>query len=90
MEGTGDLDNHTNGYRHERKLFFDWLIENHFTERNFYVISGDRHWQYHAIDPTGVEEFSTGALVDGNSRFGVKAGDPKSSDPSGKINQLYL
>ena len=34
-EGAGDLDNHTNGYRHERKLFFDWLIENHFIERNF-------------------------------------------------------
>ena len=90
MAGESDLDNHTNGYRHERKLFFDWLIANHFHEKSFYIISGDRHWQYHAIDPTGIEEFSTGALVDGNSRLGVKAGAPKSSDPSGKIKQLYL
>jgi len=85
-------DNHTNpgGFRYERGLFFDWLNDHDLLSENFYVICGDRHWQYHAIDPSGVEEFSTGALVDGNSRLGREAGDPKSTDPEGLIQQPYL
>ena len=66
-------DNHSDpaGFQYERDEFFTWLIDNGFLEdQNFYIISGDRHWQYHSIHPTGFEEFSTGALVDGNSRLG--------------------
>lgn len=58
-------------------------------DRNFYLVCGDRHWQYHSIDPRGIEEFSTGALVDQNSRLGRKPGDPKSTDPEGLISQPY-
>ena len=30
-----------------------------------FVICGDRHWQYHSVDPrTGVHEFSAGAASD--------------------------
>jgi alkaline phosphatase D len=83
-------DSHLNAFRHERKAFFDWLVQNDFQNKNFYILCGDRHWQYHALDPTGIEEFSCGALVDGNSRLGVTAGDPNSTDPQGKIKQLYL
>jgi alkaline phosphatase/alkaline phosphatase D len=57
--------------------------------RNFFVICGDRHWQYHSIDPTGVEEFSCGALVDANSRLGRQPGDPMSTDPDATIKQVY-
>ncbi|MBI86251.1 MAG: alkaline phosphatase, partial [Planctomycetaceae bacterium] len=57
---------------------------------NFYLVCGDRHWQYHAVDPRGPEEFSSGALVDVNSRLGRKAGDPKSTDPEATIKQPYL
>lgn len=85
-------DNHTNpgGFRYERDQFFEWLNEHDLLSQNFYVICGDRHWQYHARHPSGVEEFSTGALVDGNSRLGRKAGDPNSTDPAGLIEQPYL
>jgi len=85
-------DNHSNpaGFRVERDLFFDWLTNNGFlAEENFYIITGDRHWQYHSIDPTGFEEFSTGALVDGNSRLGRSPGDPNSTDPNALIDQPY-
>jgi len=57
--------------------------------RHFYILCGDRHWQYHALHPTGIEEFSCGALVDANSRLGRKPGDPKSTDPKGLIRQIY-
>lgn len=85
-------DNHTNpeGFRYERDQFFSWLLENDFLAKNFYIICGDRHWQYHAIHPTGIEEFSTGALVDNNSRAGRLAGDPNSTDPEGLIQQPYV
>jgi len=85
-------DNHTNfdGFRTERKEFFDWLLENEMLEKNFYLLTGDRHWQYHSIDTTGVEEFSSGALVDENSRMGRKPGDPDSTDPIGSIEQPYM
>ncbi len=85
-------DNHTNigGFRTERKMFFDWLTDNGFLEKNLYFVCGDRHWQYHAKHPSGYEEFSSGAQVDENSRLGRKAGDPNSTDPGGLIKQFYL
>ncbi len=90
-DGASKIDNHTNldGFRHEGDEFFQWLKKNKFLKKNFYIICGDRHWQYHAIHPTGFEEFSCGALVDQNSRMGVDPGAPKSTDPKGKIKQPY-
>ena len=84
-------DNHTNlgGFQHEGKEFFAWLNETGLVKKNFYLICGDRHWQYHSIHPSGVEEFSCGALVDANSRLGRKPGDPASTDPEGLIKQVY-
>ena len=93
MIGPDDLrkkDNHTNigGFRHERDDFFAFIKSEQI--KNFYLVCGDRHWQYHAVDPRGPEEFSSGALVDVNSRLGRKAGDPKSTDPEATIKQPYL
>jgi alkaline phosphatase D len=67
-----------------------WLKENKFNEKNFFIVNGDRHWQYHAIHPTGIHEFSTGAFVKQNARIGRKPGEPNSSDPKGLIKQPYL
>ena len=85
------FDNHTNfnGFRHERDEFFAWLNETGIAKQNFYLVCGDRHWQYHALHPSGIEEFSCGALVDPNSRLGRAPGDPQSTDPDGLIKQLY-
>lgn len=84
-------DNHTNvgGFRTERDSFFNWLLDNNFLDKGFYLLCGDRHWQYHSIHPTGIEEFSCGALVDNNSRLGRLPGDPQSTDPEGLIKQPY-
>ena len=95
MIGPDDVskrDNHANinGFRYERDMFFSWLLENSFLQKRFYIICGDRHWQYHSVDPTGFEEFSCGALVDANSRIGRKPGDKKSTDPDAQIKQPYF
>lgn len=84
-------DNHSNpqGFQYERDTFFDWLEENDFLDHDFYIITGDRHWQYHSIHPRGFEEFSTGALVDANSRLGRYPGDPESNDPDALIEQPF-
>jgi alkaline phosphatase D len=84
-------DNHTNhkGFRHEGRAFFRWIKEQQLDKRGFYVVCGDRHWQYHSLDPTGIEEFSSGALVDSNARTGRKPGDRKSTDPKAEIRQIY-
>ena len=91
--GAGDekRDSHVNpgGFRYEGEAFFRWLTENGFRDKNFYLICGDRHWQYHAIHPSGFEEFSCGALVGANATMGYLPGDPNSSDPEGKIKQPY-
>ena len=85
-------DNHVNlkGFRHEGDEFYSWLLENDFLNKGLYFLCGDRHWQYHAVHPSGFEEFSSGALVEANSRAGRVAGDPNSSDPEAKIKQLYI
>lgn len=85
-------DNHVNhkGFRYEGEAFFEWLVSNGFLDKNLYIICGDRHWQYHAMHPSGIEEFSTGALVDNNSRAGRISGDSNSTDPNGLIKQFYV
>ncbi len=85
------IDNHTNhrGFRHEGRAFFRWVKQHKLDEKGFVVVCGDRHWQYHSADPTGIEEFSCGAICDANSRLGRKPGDPKSTDPDAEIQQLY-
>lgn len=90
--GQPKRDNHTNplGFNHEGEEFFSWLDANGFLDKNFYIICGDRHWKYHSIRPDGFEEFSTGALVDQNSRLGRVPGDPESTDPEGLITQPYI
>jgi alkaline phosphatase/alkaline phosphatase D len=84
-------DNHTNvgGFQHERDEFFEWLVETGIAREGFALICGDRHWQYHSIHPSGIEEFSSGALVDANSRLGRLPGDPLSTDPDARIRQPY-
>jgi len=84
-------DNHTNigGFQYEGKAFFNWLIENEFDQKGFYIFCGDRHWQYHSISPEGIEEFSSGALVDQNARLGRNPGDPNSTDPDAQISQPF-
>ena len=94
MVGPDDLqktDNHCNigGFQHERDEFFEFVKTSGLDEQNFFLVCGDRHWQYHALDPSGVEEFSCGALVDANSRLGKSPGHPASTDPEGKIEQPY-
>lgn len=88
----GKRDNHANigGFRHERDEFFQWLVHNGFLKKNFYIVCGDRHWQYHAVDPSGIEEFSVGALVAANVARRIRPGDPKSSDPNATIRHLHF
>lgn len=85
------IDNHTDvgGFQHERDEFFQWLVDSGVAERGFAIICGDRHWQYDSIHPSGIEEFSCGALVDANSRPGRRPGDPNSTDPDALIRQPY-
>jgi alkaline phosphatase D len=92
MVGPDDLqkiDNHADirGFRHEADAFFAWLQENRIG--NLTIICGDRHWQYHSIHPSGVEEFACGALNDENARLGIAPGAKNGSDPEGRIKQLY-
>ncbi|MHC4394098.1 MAG: alkaline phosphatase D family protein [Planctomycetota bacterium] len=85
------IDNHTNhkGFRYEGEEFFSWLGQNGFLKKDFYIVCGDRHWQYHSVHPSGFEEFSCGALVDANARLGREPGDPNSTDPLAVVNQVY-
>ena len=52
-------DNHPNpNWKHEGDRVRQFIA----SQKNMYVVCGDRHWQYHSIDDeTGVHEFSSGA-----------------------------
>ncbi|MGB6220817.1 alkaline phosphatase D family protein [Haloferula sp.] len=54
----GKNDNHANkGFRHEGKRLREFLS----AIPGCFVINGDRHWQYHSIDPdTQLNEFGSG------------------------------
>ena len=50
-------------FTHEGNEVRDW-IRDHFP-KNLFLICGDRHWQFHSVDPeTGVQEFSVGPASD--------------------------
>lgn len=57
-------DNHANlAFQHEGDEMRRWFRDN--VASNFFIICGDRHWQYHSIHPeTGLNEFSCGPLTD--------------------------
>jgi len=57
-------DNHANKvFAFEGDAFRAWVREH--VPDNFFVVCGDRHWQYHSVDPaTGVQEFSCGPASD--------------------------
>lgn len=60
-------DNHANtGFTHEGDELRAWMQAN--VPETFFVICGDRHWQYHSVHPTtGVREFSVGAASDSHA-----------------------
>lgn len=60
----GKADNHANkAFSHEGNAIRKWFVEN--LGDNFFVCCGDRHWQYHSVDPaTGLQEFSCGPASD--------------------------
>ena len=70
MVGPDDLrksDNHTNlnGFRHEREAFLKWRAESGLDQQHFYVVCGDRHWQYVShFEDTNLWEFGCGAGAD--------------------------
>lgn len=84
-------DNHANikGFRNEGDAFFTWLYRNAFIDQNFYIICGDRQWQYHSVHPTGYEEFACGPIDDSNAHKGIKPGNPRSTDPNRLIYQKH-
>jgi phosphodiesterase/alkaline phosphatase D-like protein len=55
-------DNHVNegGFRYEGQAFLKWAGQN---LKNFFIVCGDRHWQYHSVDK-GVHEFCSGAIAE--------------------------
>jgi alkaline phosphatase D len=57
-------DNHANAaFAHEGGELRRWFGEN--LPKNFFVACGDRHWQYHSVDPaSGLREFSCGPASD--------------------------
>ncbi len=55
-------DNHANkGFTHEGDEIRAFIA----SQRNMYIVCGDRHWQYVSVDPkTGAKEFSCGPTSD--------------------------
>lgn len=60
-------DNHANsGFRHEGSEIREWFQKH--VGNNLIVVCGDRHWQYHSVDPrTGLNEFSVGPASDAHA-----------------------
>jgi alkaline phosphatase D len=63
----GGADSHGDGgFAYEGREFRHWVRENKLA--NLVVINGDRHWQYHSVDPeTGLHEFSCGPVSDSHA-----------------------
>lgn len=81
-------DNHSNeGFAHEGDEIRGWLQTN--VPDNFFVVCGDRHWQYHSVHPTsGVQEFSVGPAS--NSHAGGSPGEDKTYHKFHRVKGGFL
>ncbi|MCB1275198.1 alkaline phosphatase D family protein [Prosthecobacter sp.] len=81
-------DNHSNaGFTHEGDEIRSWLQAN--VPDNFFVVCGDRHWQYHSVHPTsGVQEFSVGPAS--NSHASGSPGEDKTYHRFHRIKGGFL
>src|SRR5262249_21932626 len=75
----GGADSHGDGgYRWEGREFLEWLRDNKI--RNVIVVGGDRHWQFHSVDPiSGTHEFGCGPVTDKHA---------KADPPTSKIQRF--
>ncbi len=69
-------DNHANAaFKTEGDWFRQWAAKE--LGDNFFVACGDRHWQYHSVDPVnGLNEFSSGPASDAHAS-GSPGEDPQ-------------
>ena len=84
-------DNHTNlgGFRHEAGEIFVWLKDSGFSTDELFIVTGDRHWQYHSIHPSGFQEFSSGSISYANAQRVIPPGDLKGTDPGALVRQPF-
>ena len=74
----GKIDNHSNV---SFKTEGDWLRK-YLSDKEMFVINGDRHWQYVSVDPvTGLMEFSQGPSSDSHAQ----GWDPNDKRPEHKF-----
>lgn len=75
----GKNDNHANeGFHHEGERLRKFLN----SVPGCFVINGDRHWQYHSVDPeTGLNEFGCGPASDAHAQ----GWNPKDKRPEHKF-----
>ncbi len=81
-------DNHSNdAFAHEGDEIRAWLKAN--APDNFFVVCGDRHWQYHSVHPvSGVQEFSVGPAS--NSHASGSPGEDKTYHKFHRIKGGFL
>jgi alkaline phosphatase D len=81
-------DNHANkGFTHEGDELRSWMQAN--VPDNFFVVCGDRHWQYHSVHPvTKVREFSVGPAS--NSHASGSPGEDKTYHLYHKVQGGFL
>jgi alkaline phosphatase D len=81
-------DNHANkGFTHEGDELRSWMQTN--VPDNFFVVCGDRHWQYHSVHPvTKVREFSVGPAS--NSHASGSPGENKTYHLYHKVQGGFL
>ncbi|MBN8418335.1 MAG: alkaline phosphatase D family protein [Verrucomicrobia bacterium] len=81
-------DNHSNeGFAHEGDEIRAWVQAN--VPDNFFVVCGDRHWQYHSVHPTsGVQEFSVGPAS--NSHASGSPGEDKTYHKFHRVKGGFL
>lgn len=81
-------DNHSNdAFTHEGDEIRGWLKAN--VPDNFFVVCGDRHWQYHSVHPvSGVQEFSVGPAS--NSHASGSPGEDKAYHKFHRVKGGFL
>jgi len=86
--GKDKNDNHANlAFSHEGDELRQWMQKS--AGGNFFVACGDRHWQYHSVDPkTDVQEFSCGPVS--NEHAAGSPGENKEFHKFHRVNGGFL
>lgn len=88
---SGIVDSSESGnFDRQRDSLFIWLKNNGYKNNGLYFLACNAYYQYHSIDPSGFEEFSSGSLSSKNLKPEIPISDSLQAFSDAELHKPYV